>query len=64
MKNKAFFIGFAAILGVIAAVVLVNMMMVDGPVGPDGKKTREFKMLDSTVENLSLIHISEPTRPY
>ena len=49
MKNKAFFIGFAAILGVIAAVVLVNMMMVDGPVGPDGKKTREFKMLDNTV---------------
>ena len=49
MKNKAFFIGFAAILGVIAAVVLVNMMLVEGPVGPAGKKATEFKMLDSTV---------------
>lgn len=60
MKNKAFFIGFAAILGVIAAVVLVNMMMVDGPVGPDGKKTTEFKMLDSTVENLMLNVFKSP----
>ena len=60
MKNKAFFIGFAAILGVIAAVVLVNMMMVDGPVGPDGKKTREFKMLDNTVENLMLNVFKSP----
>ena len=62
MKNKAFFIGFAAILGVIAAVVLVNMMMVDGPVGPDGKKTTEFKMLDSTVENL-MLNVFQGPRP-
>ena len=25
---------------------------------------REFKLLDISVDNLSLIHISEPTRPY
>ena len=60
MKNKAFFYGFAAILGIIAAVVVVNLMKVDGPVGPDGQKTTEFRMLDSTVENLMLNVFKSP----
>ena len=60
MKNKAFFYGLAAILGIIAAVVVVNLMKVDGPVGPDGQKTTEFRMLDSTVENLMLNVFKSP----
>ena len=60
MKSKGIFYSFAAILGVVAAIVLVNLMKVDGPVGPDGQKTKEFKMLDSTVENVMLNVFKSP----